>query len=142
VQLVQGAHIADWFPSWSLDPVITEVVLAPSDRSRFATVPAVSGFDATAYAAFGPRQQRGTLRGRLNRPAAREAAGKQAERLSRLGRLIELAVVDFDGCWARFRKGDTVTVVLEDTDQALAVRVLLMSWDQDSNLVRISGEIQ
>ena len=142
VQLVQGAHVADWRPAWSLDPVVTEVVLAPSDRQRFAAVPAVSGYDADAYARFGPRQLRGTIRGRVARPSAQAAARKQAERLARLGRLIELDVVNHDGCWTRFRKGDTVAVVLADIDRALAVRVLLMSYDQDADLVRVSGEIQ
>lgn len=142
VQLVQGAHIAEWRPSWSLSPVVTEVVLAPSDRRRFATAPAVAGHDAEAYARFGPRQVRGTVRGNLARASARAAATKQAEKLATLGRLIELDVVDYDGCWSWFRKGDTITVVLADIDRALAVRVLLMSWDQDSNLVRVSGEIQ
>jgi hypothetical protein len=76
------------------------------------------------------------------RPSAKGAAQKQADRLSRLGQLIELDVVNFDTCWSRFRKGDTITVVVPDIDRALAVRVSLMSWEQDSNVVRISGEIQ
>lgn len=141
VQLVQGAHIADWRVSYSLDPVVTEVVLAPSDRQRFATVPAVSGHDADAYARYGPRQQRGTIRGRLARASVQGAARRQAEQLARRGQLIELDVVDFDRCWERFRKGDTIRVILADIDTALAVRVLLMSFDQDANLVRVSGEI-
>jgi hypothetical protein len=142
VQLLTGTHIAEWRPSWSLDPIITEVVLAPNDRQRFATVPSVSGVARDAYATYGPRQQRGTIRGRVARPSAKGAAQKQADRLSRLGQLIELDVVNFDTCWSRFRKGDTITVVVPDIDRALAVRVSLMSWEQDSNVVRISGEIQ
>jgi hypothetical protein len=142
VQLVQGAHIAEWRPSFSLDPVVTEVVLSPNDRQRFATVPAVSGFDPDAYARFGPRQERGTIRGKAARPTARGIAGKQAVKRARLGRLIELTVVNFDRCWTRFRKGDTVRVVLGDLDAAYAVRVLLMSWDQDADVLRVSGEIQ
>lgn len=142
VQLVQGAHVAEWRPSWSLDPVVTEVVLAPTDGVRFATVPAVSGYDAEAYARFGPRQERGSIRGRLARSSAQAVAATQAERLSRLGRLMELEVVNLDGVWSRFRRGDTVRVVLADIDRALAVRVLLMSWDQDADLLRVSGEIQ
>lgn len=142
VQLVQGTHISRWRASYALAPVVTEVILAPNDRQRFARVPAVSGFDADAYAAYGPRQQRGTIRGRLDRASAQAAAQKQAEQLSRRGRLIELDVVDFDNIWERFRKGDTINVLLSDIDDCLAVRILLMSWDQDSNLVRVSGEIQ
>lgn len=142
VQLLAGTHVSEWRPTFSLDPVITEVVLAPSDRQRFATVPAVSGFDAAAYGRYGPRQQRGTIRGKVARPTAQGAATKQAERLARLGRLIELDIVNFDGCWSRFRKGDTITVVVPDIDRALAVRVLLMSFDQDADLLRVSGEIQ
>jgi hypothetical protein len=142
VQLVQGTHISRWRASYALAPVVTEVILAPNDRQRFARVPAVSGFDSAAYAAYGPRQQRGTIRGRLDRASARGAAQKQAEQLSRRGRLIELDVVDFDNIWERFRKGDVINVLLSDIDDCLAVRVLLMSWDQDSNLVRISAEIQ
>lgn len=141
VQLVQGAHVARWRATYVLEPVVTEVVLAPNDRQRFARVPAVSGFDRDAYARYGPRQQRGTIRGRVDRASAQGAARKQAERLARLGRLIELDVVDFDRVWSRFRKGDTIRVVLQQMDAALDVRVLLMSWDQDANLVRISGEI-
>jgi hypothetical protein len=121
---------------------VTEVVLAPDDRRRFATAPAVSGSDAAAYAAFGPRQQRGTVRGRLKRAAAQGVATKQAERLSRRGRLIELDLVDADGCFARVRKGDAVTVLLPDVDAALVVRLLALSWDQDSGVLRASGEIQ
>lgn len=142
VQLVQGAHIAEWRPSWSLSPVITEVVLAPSDRNRFTTTPAVAGHDAEAYAAFGPRQIRGTVRGRLHRSTVQAVATKQAEQLAKLGRLIELSIADSDACWSWFRKGDTITVVLADIDRALAVRCLMLSWDQDSNVLRVSGEIQ
>lgn len=141
VQLVQGAHIADFRPSWALGPVVTEVVLSPSDPSRFATTPSVSGRDADTYAAFGPRQQRGTFRGNLNRASAQSVARKQAERFARRGHLIELDIVNHDGCFARFRRGDTITVVLADTDAAYHVRVLLMSWDQESNVLRVSGEM-
>lgn len=141
VQLVQGTHIADWRPSWALGPVITEVVLAASDRNRFATAPAVSGFASDAYGAFGPRQQRGTYRGRLARPAVRATAQRQAERFARRGHLIELDVVNHDGCFAWFRRGDTITALIPDDDAAYQVRILLMSWDMDSDVVRISGEI-
>lgn len=141
VQLVTGAHIADWRPSWSLDPVVTEVVLSSSNRNRFATAPSVSGHDAAAYAAFGPRQLRGTYRGRLPRSAVQLAATKQAELLSRRGQLIDFDVVDVDGCFAWFRRGDTITVVLADISRALKVRCLALSWSQDSNILRVSGEV-
>jgi len=142
VQLVAGTHIADWRPSWSLDPVVTEVVLSSSNRNRFATAPSVSGNDSAAYAAFGPRQQRGTYRGRLPRAVVQSAATKQAERLSRLGQLITFDVVDVDGCFAWFRRGDTITVLIPEIDRALKVRCLALSWNQDSNILRVSGEIQ
>lgn len=141
VQLVQGYHIAEWRPAYALAPVITEVVLSPSDRSRFARTPSVAGHDADAYAQFGPRQARGTFRGNLRRSSAQAVATKQAERFARRGHLIELDVVDADGCWARIRRGDTITVIIADLDAALVVRCLLLSWDQDSNLLRVTGEI-
>lgn len=141
VQLVQGYHIADWRPSWSLDPVVTEVVLSSSNRNRFATAPSVAGHDADAYGAFGPRQMRGTYRGRLPRAVVQSAAIKQAERLSRLGQLITFDVVDVDGCFGWFRRGDTITVVIADIDRALKVRCLALSWSQDANILRVSGEI-
>lgn len=141
VQLVQGTHISDWRPAWSIDPIVTEVVLSSSNRNRFATAPSVSGNDSAAYAAFGPRQMRGTYRGRLPRSAVQAAAKHQAERLSRLGQVITFDVVDVDHCFSWFRRGDTITVVLADIDRALRVRCLALSWDQDSNVLRVSGEI-
>lgn len=141
VQLVQGRHIVDWRPAWSLEPIITEVVLDPADKNRFRTAPAVSGFADAAYTAYGPRQARGTYRGQLPRAAAQAVASRQASSLADRGRLIECDVVDADGCFAWFRRGDTITVVLADIDRALAVRILVMSYDQSSDLVRISGEI-
>lgn len=141
VMLVQGTHIADWRPSWSLDPVVTEVILSSSNRNRFATAPSVSGNDSAAYAAYGPRQQRGTYRGRLPRSAVQVAATKQAELLSRRGQLIDFDVVDVDGCFGWFRRGDTITVLLADIDRALKVRCLALSWSQDANILRVSGEV-
>lgn len=141
VQLVQGYHIAEWRPSWSLDPVVTEVVLSSSNRNRFATAPSVAGNDPDAYAAFGPRQMRGTYRGRLPRSVVQGAAQKQAERLSRRGRVIDFDVVDVDGCFGWFRRGDTITIVIADIDRALQVRCLALSWSQDSNVLRVSGEL-
>lgn len=142
VQLVQGTHVAEWRPSWSLAPVVTEVILAPSDRTRFAKAPSVAGHDADAYAAFGPRQQRGTMRGRVARSSARATAEKQAAKLARRGQLIDFDVVNVDGCFGWFSKGDTITVLLSEIDAALAVRCLVLSWDQDADILRVSGEIQ
>jgi hypothetical protein len=141
VQLVQGTHIADWRPSYALGPVVNEVVLSPNDSQRFAKSPSIAGHDSASYAAFGPRQQRGTYRGAMARPAVQSIARKQAERFARRGHLIELDIVNASDCFDWFRKGDTITAVIADLDQALQVRILLMSWDQDSDLVRVSGEI-
>lgn len=141
VQLVQGYHLADWTPAWSLDPIITEVILSNDDTRRFASAPGIAGRDAEAYAAFGPRQQRGTYHGRLQRSGVSAIAAKQSRKLSRLGRLIEFDVVDVDDCWGWFRRGDTITVLIADLDRALVVRCLVISWDQDTNVVRVSGEV-
>jgi len=141
VQLVQGTHIASWRPSWALGPVVNEVVLSSSNADRFVQAKSISGHDATAYSAYGPRQMRGTYRGLISRSAVQSIAQRQAERFSRRGKLIELSVVNHDGCFAWFRRGDTITALLPDIDAALRVRVLLMSWDQDSDVMRVSGEI-
>jgi hypothetical protein len=49
--------------------------------------------------------------------------------------------VNASNCFAWVRKGDTITVVIADIDAALHVRCLLLSWDMDSNVLRVSGEI-
>ena len=141
VQLFAGIHVTSWRPAWSLAPVVTEVVLTPSDRSRFATAPAVSGYDADAYARFGSRQVRAPIRGRVARSSARAVADRQAERLARQGAVLDFEVADVDGCRSRFGLGDTITVVLPEIDRALAVRCLALTWDQESDLLRVSGEI-
>lgn len=142
VQLVQGTHVSDWRPAWSLSPVVTEVILSPSDRNRFAKEPSVAGHDAAAYAAFGPRQQRGTIRGRVARSSVQATAERQAAKLARRGQVIDFDVVNADGCFGWVRKGDTITVLLPEIDKALVVRCLLLSWDMDSDVLRVSGEIQ
>lgn len=141
VQLVQGYHVAAWRPSWSLEPIVTEVVLSPDNPSRFLTAPDIAGVDAAAYAVFGPRQQRGTYHGRQPRAAAAAIASAQAAKLAGMGRLIELDVVDADGCWSWFRRGDTITVVIADLDRALQVRCRALSWDHEGDRLTVSGEV-
>lgn len=141
VQLVQGKHIAEWRPMWALAPVVTEVILSPSDRNRFARPVAVAGRDAEAYAAFGPRQERGAIRGMVARQTVQAVASRQAEHLAARGRVIDLDVPNTDGCWDWFGFGDTITVNLPDIDDALVVRCRVRSWDQQSDVCRVSGEI-
>jgi hypothetical protein len=137
VQLIESRHITDWRAPTSIAPVINDLEGYPlNDRASIRQSVVVE--DAASIAAVGRRQGSIGIAGGPYASHIRSAALGLVEQTAQLGHAIELSVVNVDGCFGRFREGDTICVLLPSVSHQLTVRIMARALD-DSGVMSVSG---
>lgn len=139
VQLVEGRHIADWRAPTELDAVINDLEAFPTN-DRFQRMQTVHVENAASIAAVGRRQGSAGIDGGSHGTHIRNRAIGLVNDLSALGLSVELDLVNVDKCFAWFREGDTICVLLHSASVQMSVRVLARSLADDGTM-SVSGDV-
>jgi hypothetical protein len=141
VQLNAGVEIASYTPSWDASNVINDLTMVPA-KENYAARYARRTVDQDSVDALGRRQERSTT-GRAIRPAALRAIGKRrVDRLAAQGRTISLDVVNVNECFASFREGDRIRLVLAGVNLACDARILQRSYTLSDGILLLAAEIE
>jgi hypothetical protein len=137
VQLIDGRHISDWRAPTSLAPVINDLEGFPTN-DRGSIRQSVIAEDGASIAAVGRRQGSQGIAGGPYASHIRAAVISMVAQTAQLGQAIEMSVVNVDGCFADFREGDTICVLLPSISHQITVRIMARSLD-DTGVMRASG---
>lgn len=140
VQLVDGVHLADYTPLFTLDGLVNALHARPDDdryqaaRSFWVTRP-------ESIEQYGRMEESVSYTGAVTRANVQAIARADLQRRSRRGRTITMQVVDVDNVFSLFGPGDTVTAVLSRMNVTYAVRVMVQSWRASTGVLTCTGMV-
>jgi hypothetical protein len=145
VVLVEGRQVVDGSVRRERRPVVNEVTAVQSDRP-FARAAAVVVRDEASVGALGLRQETVVYPGLGSAAALGPAARADLARAVLRGRSFRLDLTDArddptDRCFAAFREGDTVGVVVPSANDEFAGRVMVRAWDSERSILTVYGEV-
>lgn len=137
VCLIEGKHITDWRAPDALEPIVNDLEAFPtSDKAAIRQT--VRTENAASIAAVGRRQGSEGIASGTHGIHIRSRAVGLVDELAQAGRSIEFDLVNIDRCFADFREGDTVLVLLPSISVRATVRILARSLDE-SGVMSLSG---
>lgn len=138
VQLIEGRHLtADWRVPTSLDPVVNDLEAFPLN-DRYQQMQTVRVENVESIGAVGRRQGSAGIAGGSHAAHIRGRAFGMVNELAAQGVAIEMDVLNVDRCWAWFREGDLICVLLPSISVRLTVRVMARSLD-DGVVMGVAG---
>jgi hypothetical protein len=72
----------------------------------------------------------------------RPVANAALARMTKLGASLEMSIVNEDFCWAWFRQGDSISILLPNIGSRLKVRVMARALDTGSQEMRLSAVVE
>ena len=140
VQLNEGMEIAESSPVFDIADIVNDLTISPA-VSRYQDSNARDVVDSASVIAIGRQQGQITTHDSV-RPAAIRAIGAQeVARSAKRGATIALDVVDVNNCFAEFREGDTIRVVIASLGLAEDVRILQRGLVLSQSVLHVTGEI-
>lgn len=140
VQLVDGIHLADYTPYFTLEGV-TNALNAQPDDDRYKAAKSFWVERPESIEEYGRLEESTNYPGSVVRSSVQPIARRDLERRSRRGRTITLKVVNEDNVFARFGPGDTVTAVLSRINLTLPVRVMVQSYQASTGILTCTGVV-
>ena len=140
VQLNEGIEIASFTPSWDVSNLVNDLTVLPS-QSVYTARYARRVQDDASITAIGRRQDRYTTSRAIRPSAVRSIGQKLVTRSAALGRTIALDVVNVNDCFASFREGDTIRLVLPSINLATDARVLQRSYTLSDGVLLLTTEM-
>lgn len=116
------------------------VLAAMSAVSEYTRRTAVVVSDDTSVEEIGRREDTITFPYMVKESALRFAARKELERRQRLGRAATIEVRNTHRAWSAFSVGDTVRLLIPSCNVDAYFRVMVRTWDSDSDRVFVTGE--
>jgi hypothetical protein len=140
VQLVDGVHITGYDPTFTLDGLTNALFVMPAD-ARYQAARAFWVERPESIDAYGRLEDTQTYVNAVTRSSIGPIARADLLKRSRLGRALQLTVVDTDGCFGWFGPGDTITVLLSRISTTYRMRVMVQSFEADTRTMTISGYV-
>lgn len=122
-----------------LTPVVNDLA-AMSAVSEYTRRTAVVVLDDESIEQIGQRQGTMIAPYLVKESALRFAAKKELARLGRLGQTATIEVLNTNRAWAAFSVGDTVRLLLPSCGIDAFFRILVRTWDSDTDQVLVTGE--
>lgn len=138
-QLIASRHIIEWRLPQTLDPVINDLTAYPVN-DRYQMRQSVRVEQPESIAAVGRRQGSAGIASGSHAIHIRSRAVGMVEELASQGIAIEFDLVNEDRCFAWFREGDTICVLLPSVSLQLAVRVTARALD-DRQVMSVSADV-
>lgn len=141
VQLVEGRHVHNARYSLALGPIVNDLLVIPSDDTYAKTESLVIEDDASIRQ-VGRRQDQRLYTGLVTESTLRPLGTQDLRKLTKLGDTVTFDVVNVDGCFAWFREGDTINVLMPTINRRLTVRVMVRTYDTDTGVLSVSGDVE
>jgi hypothetical protein len=141
VQLVEGRHIHNARYSLALGPIVNDLLVIPSDDTYAKTESLVLEDDASIRQ-VGRRQDQRLYTGLVTESTLRPLGTQDLRKLTKLGDTVTFDVVNVDGCFAWFREGDSINVLMPTINRRLTVRVMVRTYDTDTGVLSVSGDVE
>lgn len=140
VQLVDGVHLADYTPSFSLDGLTNALFVMPDDN-RYRAARGFWEERSESIDTYGRLEDSQTYPGAVNRSSIGPIAREDLRKRSRRGRTMTIPIVNVDDCFGWFGPGDTIKILLSRLSVAYDFRVLVQSYRADTRILTCSGVI-
>jgi hypothetical protein len=141
VQLIDGVHIGDFTPTFSLEGMVNALFAQPAD-DRYR---AARGFwieRSESIDTYGRLEDAQTYPGAVTRSSIGPISREDLRLRSRRGRTLTIPVVNVDNCFSWFGPGDTITVVLSRLSVTYRFRVMVQSYNAATKVLTCSGVIE
>jgi hypothetical protein len=140
--LVEGRHIVDWSYTENRSRIRNDYIAVGGSGERWRGI-AVRQYDPDSIAQWGLKQHVLVYSRYITRHARRLIRGRVRTRLRRTLRpiqIVTMTLADTDGCFAWFREGDTVRVLLPTPGLDLNVQIGARALGEDGQMY-IGGEV-
>jgi hypothetical protein len=140
--LVEGRHIVDWSYTENRSRIKNDYIAVGGSGERWKGL-AVRQYSPESIATWGLQQHVLVYARQVTRHTRRIIRGRVRHRLRRQLKpltTLTFTLVDEDGCFAWFREGDTVRIILPTPGLDVAVRVGVRSLGADGRM-QTGGEV-
>jgi hypothetical protein len=141
MQLVENRHVLNPRPTFSLPPVVNDLLGVPADAT-YARTRALVRDDDASIRQLGRRQDQLTYDGYVTEASLRPLVERDLKRLTGRGRAITFDLVNVDGCFTWFEPGDSIYVLYPSINWRMRIRVMVLSYSSASGLLTVSGTVE
>lgn len=140
VQLCAPRHVCDYRKPRSIDPIVNVLTAYPLDAEN-QQLQTIVVTNPESIADVGVIQGSAAIESGTTGASIRPEAQGLVDRMAGLGHALEMQVMNIDRCWAWFREGDTICVLLPQESGRAVVRITARSIDNEHDVMDVAATV-